>query len=428
MPAAPLGFFPDDKAWAALTATTFGLTVGTNVQAYDPTLTAFAAVVGSANKIAYFTALDTFALADFTVTGRTLAGAADAAAGRTALALGTAAVNNVGTVGSSVPMNNTANIFSALQTLRLDVANAPSTPLWLVNGATSGTSTEVIIDMTPGTNAIGIRSAQLVAYAISNSQAGLKLRTANANLPSDALTLTHTNGAFIGNTTGGDKGANTFNAMSLWEAGVAISAKYQAAGSYGQLAVANTWTASQTISLSNPALVLNKTAGTTGIIDFQSVGSLRWRIQANNTAEGGANAGTDLQILSRTDAGGALATPVSIERATGIVTFAALPVAAGYQMEVGGYNARASDADFTLTVRSAAGVYEKFTGTLTAIRTVTLSTTGALAGDRFYITRTGGGAFSLNIGAGPLKALAQNQWCIVVYDGSAWYLAAFGSL
>jgi hypothetical protein len=66
--------------------------------------------------------------------------------------------------------------------------------------------------------------------------------------------------------------------------------------------------------------------------------------------------------------------------------------------------------------------------TLTADRTVTLSTTNAVKGARFRIVRTAGGAFNLNVGAGPLKALSANQWCDVEYDGSAWLLTAFGSL
>lgn len=50
-----------------------------------------------------------------TTVGKALFTAADAAAGRTALALGTAAVVNTGTSGATIPMNNTANVFSALQ-------------------------------------------------------------------------------------------------------------------------------------------------------------------------------------------------------------------------------------------------------------------------------------------------------------------------
>lgn len=87
----------------------------------------------------------------------------------------------------------------------------------------------------------------------------------------------------------------------------------------------------------------------------------------------------------------------------------------------------ATDANFTLTPGTSP-VLTRHTGTLTADRTVTLSTTGAIEGQRFRITRTGGGAFVLNVGTGPLKALATNQWLEVVYNGTAWYLSAYGAL
>jgi hypothetical protein len=87
----------------------------------------------------------------------------------------------------------------------------------------------------------------------------------------------------------------------------------------------------------------------------------------------------------------------------------------------------ATDAAFTLTPYSSAQRI-LHTGTLTANRTVTLSTTNAFAGLTFRITRTGGGAFNLNVGTGPLKALATNTWGEFTYDGSAWYLSAYGAL
>ncbi|MER9680844.1 hypothetical protein NKJ23_16130 [Mesorhizobium sp. M0184] len=69
----------------------------------------------------------------------------------------------------------------------------------------------------------------------------------------------------------------------------------------------------------------------------------------------------------------------------------------------------------------------RHTGTLTANRVITLSTTSAIAGKtKFKITRTGAGAFNLNIGG--LKDLVQNTWCEVVYDGAAYYLSAYGAL
>jgi hypothetical protein len=85
----------------------------------------------------------------------------------------------------------------------------------------------------------------------------------------------------------------------------------------------------------------------------------------------------------------------------------------------------ATDAAFTLTTLTSAEE-QKHTGTLTANRTVTLSATNAHTGSRFRITRTGSGAFNLDIGG--LKNLATNTWCEVIYDGAAWYLAAYGAL
>lgn len=88
-----------------------------------------------------------------------------------------------------------------------------------------------------------------------------------------------------------------------------------------------------------------------------------------------------------------------------------------------------TDAAFTLTPNTEKTVVHH-TGTLTAARAVTLSTTGAYDGASFRIVRTGGGAFNLNVGTGPLKALATNTWAEFAYDGTAaaWRLTASGSL
>jgi len=64
---------------------------------------------------------------------------------------------------------------------------------------------------------------------------------------------------------------------------------------------------------------------------------------------------------------------------------------------------------------------------LTADRAVALSTTGAVDGAKFKITRKGG-AFNLNVGTGPLKALPANSWCEVTFVGSAWVLTKYGTL
>jgi len=92
------------------------------------------------------------------------------------------------------------------------------------------------------------------------------------------------------------------------------------------------------------------------------------------------------------------------------------------------YQVVATNADFTLTA-FVSGQNVLHTGTLTADRAVTLSTTNARAGrTKYRIARSGAGAFNLNVGTGPLKALASGQWCDVVYNGSAFVLTGYGSL
>jgi hypothetical protein len=83
------------------------------------------------------------------------------------------------------------------------------------------------------------------------------------------------------------------------------------------------------------------------------------------------------------------------------------------------------DTDATLKVGEN-DVYQYQTAALTADRTFTLSTTGALEGDKFHITRTSSGAFALNVGG--LKNLAPNEWCMVVFNGTVWILMAYGSI
>jgi hypothetical protein len=93
----------------------------------------------------------------------------------------------------------------------------------------------------------------------------------------------------------------------------------------------------------------------------------------------------------------------------------------------GGQATMASDADFTLQVRVDPEEI-RHTGTLTAARTVALSTTDAHAGARFRIVRHGGGAFALDVGGGPLRTLATGDWAEFVFDGTDWYVAAGGGL
>ena len=71
------------------TAASLGLTIGTNVQAYDATLVGLAGLNTVADRLIYATGADTFSTTTFTTFGRSLVGGADAATSRTTLGLGT---------------------------------------------------------------------------------------------------------------------------------------------------------------------------------------------------------------------------------------------------------------------------------------------------------------------------------------------------
>lgn len=67
----------------------------------------------------------------------------------------------------------------------------------------------------------------------------------------------------------------------------------------------------------NALIVITGAAGTTRQLIFRTGGSNRWAIAADNTAEGGANAGSLLAISAYTDAAGFIDAPVGIVRAAG---------------------------------------------------------------------------------------------------------------
>ena len=71
---------------------------------------------------------------------------------------------------------------------------------------------------------------------------------------------------------------------------------------------------------------------------------------------------------------------------------------------------------------------QRWATTLTADRAVTLSTAGTHNGATWHIVRSAGGAFNLNVGTGPLKAMPASSWARFTFNGSAWMLVAYGTL
>lgn len=71
-------------------------------------------------------------------------------------------------------------------------------------------------------------------------------------------------------------------------------------------------------------LQVNAGNGYTGALALGTAGSKRWQLQKSAGSESGSNAGSDLELISYTDAAGYIGTPLTITRATGTATFSGI--------------------------------------------------------------------------------------------------------
>lgn len=81
-----------------------------------------------------------------------------------------------------------------------------------------------------------------------------------------------------------------------------------------------------TSSSGGRSIIVDAIPGQRSILRFRKNNIDRWWVNSNGTAEGGANAGSNFEIVAYDDTGTLLSTPLTIVRSTGVATFSARPV------------------------------------------------------------------------------------------------------
>lgn len=277
-------------------------------------LYAFSGLVGAADRLPYFTGAGTAALATFTAFGRSVVGAANQAAARTALGLASiASSGSAADLTGALPDATLPARLRALPTAVFSYDTITDTGWYIGSSATTGA---------PVANAGIVQHINYDAnYAVQ--------RFYRSNNPYSAERR-KTNGVW-GEWT--QVLATSDLDVRYAQVGGPTTDKTQALGSalrrFSSAYVGSTISLGGAAETVGPNLVLNTVAGVARWFRWRTADAERWIIGADNAAENGSNSGSDFRVRAFADAGGFIDALV-ISRSTGVVTFGAPPKLPSY--------------------------------------------------------------------------------------------------
>lgn len=288
---------------------------------------------------------------------------------------------NVSTADSKAVSDSV--VISTLQTTSdskaLSLSTVASTNLTTVNSKDISQSTNVstadskAVSAASGTNDSVARSQAVSAATLDstssstadskNTSQSTNVSTADSKAVSDATQVTGGYVPYTGGSSDVDLGAHNLTVGGI---STTIGANGGASSS----------------------LILNSAAATYRSIGFQTAGSNRWLVRANVTAEGGSDAGSDLEIVARHDDGTLIGNALVITRSTMAAIFGGTMLSVGGDA-VSGPSFRINGAAATMRdIHTLTGGVARWT-----IRTDNSAESGSDAGSNFQlISRTDAGA------------------------------------
>jgi hypothetical protein len=182
----------------------------------------------SGGVLAYGSVVWTAATLPVSAYGLTLIDDVDAPAARGTLGLGTAAVVNTGTGGATVPLLNTSPSWTGTSFVHIrQDTGAGALVIGNLNKAVGGDIYQIIfrsLDSNDNLADYAMERGVIVDPTDGAESGGLEWRTAVAGTMARRMHLRQ--GLYADGVSGNDKGLGTANFTALYEAGIAISAKY----------------------------------------------------------------------------------------------------------------------------------------------------------------------------------------------------------